>query len=159
MHPDTTTLARFWAKVDQSGDCWLWTACRNKGGYGSFAAVARKGHAHTVLAHRFSWAIHNGPIPDGLDVLHRCDTPACVNPAHLFLGTDVENVADKFNKGRQADVRGEGNGRAILAAEDVQAIRQRHKAGESYRVLGIAYGVTKIAIAKIVRRENWAHIS
>lgn len=87
---------RFWAKVDRSGDCWVWTAYRNRNGYGQFW-FNRSLH----LAHRVSWILTNGSIPDGLCVLHQCDNPPCVNPAHLWVGTQVENIADRDAKGRQ----------------------------------------------------------
>jgi len=93
-----TTAAdiRFWSKVDKTGDCWLWTAAQNRHGYGDFY-VSRTFH---TMAHRFSWALHYGPIPEGLFVCHRCDTPLCVRPDHLFVGTTQDNMADMMRKGR-----------------------------------------------------------
>jgi hypothetical protein len=92
------TTDRFWKKVDRRGEreCWSWTAARNSCGYGSFW----DGRA-VVQASRFSWQLENGPIPAGLYVLHSCDNPPCVNPAHLFLGTQGDNVADRKAKGRR----------------------------------------------------------
>ncbi len=89
---------RFWSKVRQSGGCWIWTAGLSKSGYGKFAPS----HRQTVGAHRVSYELFNGEIPDGMCVLHRCDNPPCVNPHHLFLGTQVDNVADRNSKNRQA---------------------------------------------------------
>ena len=93
---------RFWAKVDKSGDCWLWTGAIFAGnGYGQFSPA----HHVNVAAHRFSWELHNGPIPDGLLVCHHCDTPLCVRLDHLFLGTASDNMQDMIRKGRQNNVR------------------------------------------------------
>lgn len=90
-----TVVDRFWAKVEKTDGCWLWRASRSKeDGYGIVTDRGRK-----ILAHRFSWELHNGPIPDGLLVCHTCDVKPCVNPAHLWLGTYSENTKDAFNKG------------------------------------------------------------
>jgi len=97
---------RFWAKVDQSGECWTWTASQT-GGYGLIGTP--KGNDR---AHRVSWVMANGPIPDGLHVLHTCDNPLCVRPDHLFLGTNEDNIMDRIKKGRKGGrPRGTGGGR------------------------------------------------
>jgi hypothetical protein len=88
----------FWARVDQSGECWLWQGSRNAKGYGTLQRHAVQ--PTPMLAHRYAWMLAVGSIPDGLNVLHTCDTPACVRPAHLFLGTLADNNADMRAKGR-----------------------------------------------------------
>lgn len=94
-------LVRFWSFVDQSPGCWIWTAKCSDTGHGEFSIGGRTGHVY--YAHRVSWAIHFGPIPEGLYVLHNCpggDNPRCVNPAHLYLGTKADNARDAYEKGQ-----------------------------------------------------------
>lgn len=91
---------RFWAKVDRNPDgCWLWTGSKSSHGYGQLFSMVG-GHRAVLHTHRISWELHNGPIPDGLWVLHRCDVRPCVRPDHLFLGTRQDNTDDMMAKGR-----------------------------------------------------------
>lgn len=144
--------ARFWAKVAKSDGCWLWTASRRGKGYGAISVDGK-----LRIAHRFSYEMHCGPIPDGMFVCHRCDVPACVNPDHLFLGTVRDNTADKMAKGRyrQVPLIGESNGRTKLTAEAVVAIRT---SGLSLRKAAVEFGVSPRQIWAIRRREIWRHI-
>ena len=104
MTPRRDPELRFWEKVDKNGPihptlttpCWIWTAFCNADGYGVFGTGAKT----LISPHRFSWELHFGPIPDGLWVLHKCDNPPCVNPSHLFLGTQLDNIQDMLSKGR-----------------------------------------------------------
>lgn len=88
---------RFWFRVDKTGDCWTWTGGTSRNGYGAFWTKEKR----LVRASRFSYALHYGPIPDGMVVCHRCDNPPCVRPDHLFLGTQGDNMRDMWQKGRQ----------------------------------------------------------
>jgi hypothetical protein len=109
---------RFWAKVEKTDGCWLWVASTNKRGYGQISRPAEG----PALAHRVSWELHFGPIPADLFVCHHCDTPPCVRPAHLFLGTNEDNVRDMLAKGR-----GGGPTCKQLSFEAVQSLRARAK--------------------------------
>lgn len=149
----------FWDNVNKDGpcvrpelgNCWMWTAGKaNK--YGSF-----KRH----YAHRLSFAVSHGRTPDGMFVCHHCDTPLCVNPLHLFLGTNADNHADMMRKGRHGCTphRGVSHGCAKLVDEQVLAIRSEHrgKYGESRR-LAKKFGVSESLIHYIVKRVVWRHI-
>lgn len=142
-------VERFWANaavIDDEDSCWHWTAKINSDGYGEIRAP------RMTKAHRASWEIHFGPIPDGQSVLHRCDAPSCVRPSHLFLGTHLENMADMRSKGR-------GHGGFRLSSADVRSIRARSARGVRYRELAIEYGVTKQTIGEIVRRVKWKRVA
>jgi len=92
-----TPEERFWGHVQKTETCWLWVAALNNKGYGKFLSLA---HGPGTYAHRFSWMLHYGPIPQGLCVLHKCDVPRCIRPDHLFLGTHKDNMRDMVAKGR-----------------------------------------------------------
>lgn len=136
-------------KVNDAG-CWEWTAFRTEQGYGRIQLDRKfKG------AHRVSYREFCGPIPDGLHVLHRCDNPSCVNPDHLFLGTNDDNVADKVKKGRQRRHHGEANPHSRLTAADVLAIRA---STERRKDLAEKYGVTPTCIYDVRVGKSWGHL-
>lgn len=146
-------IATFWSNVDRTGNCWLWTKGCHPTGYGSFRWKGRSPHAQRV-----AWEITNGPIPDGLHVLHRCDVRTCVNPAHLFLGTNHDNHQDKIRKGRGGAARGEGSPFAKLTDEIVLDMRARYAAGETQTDLGRCFGVCSSVVSRAVRGETWKHL-
>lgn len=148
---DEQFIERFWSQVDQRGGCWLWTGSRNQKGYGHFFSRLN-GEKH-YRAHRFSWAMHNGPIPDDMFVCHHCDNRWCVNPDHLFLGTTYENNHDTIRKGRNN--RGERAGGSKLTEDDVRAIRAMRGSDTE---IGRKYGIHPTHIARIRARERWAHV-
>lgn len=162
-----TIEERFWEKVAVRGDdeCWEWLA--SKVGplkYGHFWGGKDSGQ---IMAHRFSWIIHYGEIPEGMYVCHHCDNPPCVNPNHLFLGTYSDNMFDMWNKGRHDlddfwsdyDTSGEGNGKSKLRRKDILQIRKLWRMGYSQIEIQKIYpNVQKPAIWKIVHRKTWKHI-
>ena len=149
---------RFWENVDKSAgptECWPWTASLYTNGYGSFAAGGRYGGC--VRAHRAAWGLTNGEIPDGLVVCHSCDNRRCVNPAHLFLGTRMDNVRDMCAKGRQT--RGEKNAASRLTERDVRSIRALRAKGLIMREIAAEFGVTRKAVELILHGHRWAHVT
>lgn len=149
---------RFWSKSKKSDGCWEWTASADRDGYGR---ILIPGGGPMIPAHRAAWMIAHGAIPAGLCVLHRCDTPACVRPSHLFLGTTADNNHDCMAKGRNGYKRqpGEENGRASLTEAQVVEIRARLAAGERQIDLAHEYGVCRPAISKIRNRLTWRHLA
>lgn len=109
--------------------------------------------SHLYLAHRISWEIQNGNIPEGMMVLHKCDNPACCNPTHLFLGTQETNIRDMVSKNRQ--VKGEGVRRSKLSSKSVIKIRALLKLGKSTTELGKLFNVNRATISKVGSRKLW----
>lgn len=145
-----TDEERFWSKVQKTDGCWVWKGATNGHRYGR--VHRRDDHNRTVMAHRMSWELHVGPIPDGLLVLHRCDNPPCVNPSHLFLGTVLDNNADKHRK--QRDARGEKHGMAKLKDSDIPAIIAERRLGIPLQATVRRYGVTRQRIWQICRHSK-----
>lgn len=142
-------MKRFWDKVDKSGDCWLWTAATAGGRSSEYGVFRLRNPRRQVYAHRFSYELAHGSIPEGAHVLHSCDTPRCVNPEHLRLGTAADNAHDKVMRGRAPKPN------ARLSRADVVVIRQRLEAGDLHRVIAADYGVCRATVSQINRRANW----
>lgn len=148
-----TIRDRFWNKVALgTGDmCWIWLASKKRKGYGQFRRDGKMQHAPRV-----AYELAVGPIPSGMHVLHTCDNRACVNPSHLFIGTNADNVQDKVRKGRQARNCGSSNGRAKLTSGDVREIRRRAAAKEgTQRDIAKEFGVSWQLVSFIVTRRRW----
>lgn len=142
---------RFWSAVAVSDGCWEWQGLLDQWGYG---VIKRNGHA--VKASRLSWELHNGSINQGLLVLHHCDNPKCVNPRHLFLGTDSDNAKDKAGKGRS--VRGEQHWKARLTEQDVHGLRFALTCGATAKSMAAIYQISCRYVHDIESRRYWAHI-
>lgn len=160
---------RFWAKVLKPiglDGCWEWTGAKWRAGYGMLLRDGRLDGAHRV-----SWAIHFGPIPEGLWVLHHCDNASCVRPDHLFLGSARDNSRDAMAKGRWATgarhgmyqrperrSMGERNGMTTLDADAVRLIRRLAAEGQSMRSLAPRFHVSPSTVENIVHRRTWGHL-
>jgi hypothetical protein len=143
--PRTTRERRFWAKVTTGDGCWEWAGYTDSYGYGQLQTGLKE------PAHRVSWEINVGPIPEGLQVLHHCDNPPCVRPDHLFLGTQSDNIKDMWAKGR-------GQSGAILTVADVRAIRQGAALGQQMPEMAQTYGVSTTAIRDVVTGRRWGSV-
>ena len=128
--------------------CWLWTRALNSAGYGILHVDGT-----LMLAHRHMHETFVGPIPEGMHVLHKCDIRRCVNPAHFFLGTNDDNIADMIAKGRQN--KGENHGRSKLCEAQITAIRADPR---PQRVIAEAHEISKSHVSDIKRRKYWAHV-
>jgi len=141
-----------WMPEPNSG-CWLWLGAYHRQGYGNITVDSR-----SQLAHRVSWFLHHGFMPDPkIKVCHRCDLPSCVNPDHLFLGSQLDNMRDCFSKGRgtRADHKGEKNVNAILSEEQVLSILDDHR---KYREIAAVFGCSPSTIGMIKKGRNWPHV-
>ena len=157
----TRNLDRFWARVDKNGPvpnhrpdlarCWLWTGGLYLSGYGAYWYEGRTQRAHSV-----AYRLFVGPINDALWVLHTCDRKACVNPAHLYLGTVTQNAQDAVERGLYRT--GEGNGRSKLTVGDVRDIRRRFSEGATVSALSRDFQVSRPAIRCVIDRVTWKHV-
>ena len=151
----------FWSKVNiknNTRECWEWQGAKKPRGYGNV-----KVNKQYFSAHRVSFILANGPIPEGYIVCHICDNPSCCNPTHMMLGTHKSNTADMLIKNRQKKkhtaARGEGNGKSKLSEENIRDIRKIYAAKimNQYE-LAVKFGVTQPTIGHIVRNETWRHV-
>ena len=151
--PKLSFDARFWEKTvpEPNSGCLLWDGGADVDGYGITSALG-----HSMRTHRVAWIIQRGPIPDGMQVLHRCDVPPCVNVNHLFLGTNEDNRLDQLCKGRSCS--GERNGRAKLTSNSVREIRFLSLSVPG-PILARRYGVTHRLIYLIRDRKAWKHLT
>ncbi len=162
----------FWKHVDRRSreECWPWTGTVTKAGYGE---IRRRTDKVRVYAHRYSLSVATGTdLPSTALVLHSCDNPRCVNPAHLRVGTHRDNSEDRTERNRNASgdrsgarlhpercARGERIATSKLTSSDVLEIRSRHDHGESFRSIGRAFKVSPINVRNIVQRKTWAHVA
>lgn len=142
--------SRFWSKVNKCGDCWEWTGYRIPEGYGMFHAGGSHGNA-PVYAHRLAWELaHGRPVPLRGRICHTCDNPACVNPEHLFLGSQADNLNDMRAKGRSRKTGWR------LDSNRAAEIRNRYKRGGiTQATLAEEYGVTRATISRLLNGKSW----
>jgi len=151
-------MKRFLSKIDPDSHgsviCWPWIGSKVTHGYGKFTI-----NGNRISAHRFSYEYHIGPIPDGLVVRHRCDNPSCVNPHHLEIGTQADNMRDRDERGRRKPPKGSSHGCAKLTEPDVIEIRRLYADGElnQCEIAGI-FNVNHRTVNHIVRRYSWRHL-
>lgn len=141
-------------KLNSDSGCWEWTASLAGKGYGQ---IKIPGERKQMYAHRLSWMIHKGEVPQGKSVLHRCDNPKCVNPNHLFVGTHQDNSTDMKGKGRH--LYGERNDRSILTESDVRAIKTLLEEGSlpQWRIAEM-FGIQQMQVSRIKRGLRWSHV-
>jgi len=143
---------KFWAKIEKTESCWLWRGTLNNRGYG-----VTRFKDKSALAHRVSFEIHNKPIPKGMEVMHLCDTPPCVNPKHLKVGTHAENMADCVNKKRNP--YGEKHFFAKLTEETVKEAIELRAKGFTYVELGKHFNISRHSISLAIRGQTWKHLT
>jgi len=143
-------LIRFWEKVNKTQTCWLWTACKDSWGYGEFRYKGKN-----IKASRFSYQLHYGKIPKNKFVLHTCDNPSCVNPGHLWLGTQSDNMKDMAIKKRQL-YKGEDNKNSKLTKVDIEKIRNLYKNTNLTKAdIGRLFSISDVHAGRIINNKIW----
>jgi hypothetical protein len=153
--PKKPLAERFWDKVNIRTDdeCWLWIAHINKDGYGMLIVDGK-----AERAHRISYKLTKGTIPLNMSVLHRCDNPGCVNPNHLFLGTQAQNIADMVFKNRQKGLKGGDHPSAKLTNNDAIEIIKLRKLGWTCRLIAQKFNISPSLVSAITCGSAWKHI-
>lgn len=150
-------VIRFWSRVSkQKSGCWVWIGATNGPGYGKFYDGTK-----VEMAHRFSFILAHGSIDPGQFICHRCDNPPCVNPEHLFVGSQSDNLRDAYSKGRMAicKLNASGRGNQIkLTIYDVREIRLRHRRGETQTSIAEDFEINQTMVSAIVRNKSWASV-
>lgn len=145
-------------QINVTSGCWEWTGSK-RGEYGRMIIGSRTdGTRRSASAHRVSYELAYGKIPDGMEICHKCDNPCCVNPLHLFAGTRQDNIDDRERKGRNNPPKGEGHPQAKLTELDVIAMRMERQSGVSFGKLAKKYGVCKKTVQNAVCGNNWAYL-
>lgn len=158
MKKTKSLVDRFWSKFGKpKKGCWNWTGSKDPNGYGNIEEGHGSKYCRTVhYAHRLSWKLFNGPIPDSMSVLHKCDNSSCVRPDHLFLGTQKDNLVDCKNKGRNA--KGEKSGRSKLRQKNINKIRELAASGKHTQLeIASKFKVNQSHISRIVSKEVWKY--
>lgn len=152
---DTEFVERFESKFEKSEEgCWIWTASVAGKGYGQMKLPKQRKQEYS---HRLAYMIYKGEIPKGHDICHTCDTPRCVNPAHLFLGTRKDNLQDMKAKNRH--LCGIKNGGSKLTEEQVRQIKACLASGMPQKRIGLAFGIAQGTVSKINIGERWEHLN
>lgn len=150
------TPALFWSRCERVGPCLVWRGALNGHGYGHFTHEQQ-----TIACHVYAYELTNGPITPGLFVLHSCDNPPCCEPAHLFQGTQAQNLADMCAKGRHATgygIKGSQHWCARLTEDEVREMRQLRRVGVILADLAVLYDVGISAVHSIVTYKTWRHV-
>ena len=164
-----SSVERFWRKVNKTDGCWIWTAARQRRGYGAFWTPEK-----IYPAHRWIYQVLNGPISLDLQVCHHCDNPPCVRPDHLFVGTRRDNMLDCARKGRRGmqphpansqfrnrrtiQCRGEDQGNAKLTTAQVLEMRQLANEGATAAAVARKFSINAGHVRRIIARKAWTHV-